>query len=113
MAKANGLSGLYIVTDGIIGCGKSAQNSELKKHLPLDFPQGNFVFTYEPGGNEEADLIRQKLKYEEMSPDEEMRLFAKSRSITIPQIVVPALTRGGYCLIRQKCNNKFSLSSFW
>lgn len=113
MAKANGLSGLYIVTDGIIGCGKSAQNKELKAHLPLDFPQAEFLFTYEPGGNPEADLLRQKLKNEKMTPVNEMRLFAESRSITLPQVVVPALAMGGYSLIRQKCNYKFSLSSIW
>lgn len=99
MAKANGLSGLYIVTDGIIGCGKSVQNKELKIHLPLDFPEAGLLFTYEPGGNPEADLLRQRLKHEKMSSVDEMKLFAESRSITLPQVVVPALARGGYSLI--------------
>ncbi len=112
MAKANGLDGLYIVTDGIIGCGKSAQNKELKRHLPLDFPQAELLFTYEPGGNAEADLLRQKLKHEKMSPEEEMRLFAESRSITLPQVVAPALSRGGIVLSDRSVTTSLAYQAF-
>lgn len=86
---------MYIVLDGIIGCGKGAQIGEFKRDLPLDFPGLDVVFTYEPGGNAEADKLRQRLKYEKMSAEEEMRLFAESRAITVPQVVVPVLARGG------------------
>lgn len=95
MAKANNLPGLYIVFDGIIGCGKSEQIRQLKEHLPLDFPEQEFVFTYEPGGTPDTEELRNKLKYSEMTPEEEMHLFAKSRSITIPKVIVPVLKRGG------------------
>lgn len=100
MARANGLPGLYIVLDGIIGCGKSAQIRELKNHLPADFSGSDFIFTYEPGGNPEADVLRQRLKHEKMSPNDEMNLFAESRSITLPKVVAPVLARGGHCHIR-------------
>lgn len=94
MAEANGLPGLYVIFDSIIGGGKGAQIGELKRKLPLDYPNLDITFTYEPGGTPEADRLRQRLKFENMSAEEEMDLFVKSRSITIPQVIVPALTRG-------------------
>lgn len=91
MGVANNTLGLYVVFDGIIGCGKSAQINVLKTSLPHDFPQLNFLFTYEPGGNKEADLLRAKLKTMQMDSVEEMELFAQSRKITLAQVVKPAL----------------------
>lgn len=93
MAEANNLPGLYVVLDGIVGCGKSAQTDELKKHLPEDFPGTKFLFTYEPGGTPEADKLRKRLKHETMSGEEEAKLFAESRAITTPKLIVPALLR--------------------
>lgn len=112
MAKANGLDGLYIVFDGIVGCGKSEQIRQLKQYLPLDFPQGNFVFTYEPGGNPEADVLRQKVKFEKMSPFDEMNTFAESRSITIPQVIIPALGGGGVVLSDRAFTTSLTYQAF-
>lgn len=112
MAKANGLPGLYIVLDGIIGCGKGAQINELKKHLPTDFPNSDIVFTYEPGGNPEADKLRQRLKHEQMLPDEEMYLFAESRSITLPQVVAPVLARGGVVISDRSFTTSLAYQAF-
>lgn len=112
MSKANGLPGVYVVLDGIIGCGKSTQIKELKKHLPLDFPQADIVFTYEPGGNPEADLLRQKLKYEKMLPEDEAKLFVESRSITLPKIVVPVLERGGIIISDRNLTTSFAYQAF-
>ena len=95
MISVNGYKGLYIVYDGIVGCGKSAQIARLKEVLPEDFPGIDIIFTYEPGGNPEADKIRDRVKHEKMSPLDEVMLFAQSRSITLPEIVRPALERGG------------------
>lgn len=112
MAKANGLKGLYVVVDGIIGCGKSEQRKQLEKYLPLDFPEATFKFTYEPGGNPEADELRKQLKFQKMSADEEMQLFAKSRSITIPQVVVPVLARGGIVLSDRSVTTSLAYQAF-
>jgi dTMP kinase len=112
MAKANGLSGLYIVLDGIVGTGESEQGRQLKSHLSLDFPQGDFLFTYEPGGNPEADLLRQKVKFEKMSPVEEMRIFAKSRSITIPKVVIPALLEGQIVISDRSVTTSLAYQAF-
>ena len=91
---ANGLPGLYVVYDGIIGCGKSAQVKRLRDHLPEAFPDVEILYTYEPGGNPEADKIRQRVKHEIMSPEDEVRLYGDSRAITLPEIVRPALDNG-------------------
>lgn len=112
MAKANNLPGLYIVFDGIIGCGKSAQIKELKQHLPLDFPNSDITFTYEPGGNPEADKLRQRLKYEQMSGEDEMSLFAQSRAITIPQVIVPVLERGGIVISDRSFTTSLAYQAF-
>lgn len=95
--KANKFPGLYVVYDGIIGCGKSAQIKLLKELTSRDFPDVRTVFTYEPGGNDRADVIRQKVKYEQMTPQKEVELYAASRAITLPEIVRPALKEG--CLV--------------
>ncbi len=112
MAKANGLPGFYVVIDGIIGCGKTAQRKQLENYLPLDFPNQKIVFTYEPGGNPEADLIRQRLKFEKMDPREEMRLFAASRSITLPQVVTPVLKDGGIVVSDRSVTTSLAYQAF-
>lgn len=109
---ANGLPGYYIVLDGIIGCGKTAQRKILETHLPLDFPSQKFIFTYEPGGNEEADKIRQRLKYEVMTPEKEMELFAESRRITLPQVVVPTLSEGGVVVSDRSVTTSLAYQAF-
>jgi|SRR3990172_988215 len=112
MARANGFPGLYVVFDGIIGCGKSAQIKELKKHLFMDFPGQDIVFTYEPGGNEEADKLRQRLKYENMSGEEEVEIFAQSRSITIPKVVIPVLERKGILISDRSFTTSLAYQGF-
>lgn len=96
--KANPFSGFYIGLDGIVGSGKDVQIGELGKYLPIDFPGLDILFTYEPGGNEEADVLRQKLKYQKLSPQEEVELFKESREITLESVVRPVLERGGLAI---------------
>lgn len=109
---ANNLPGYYVVLDGIVGCGKSKQNELLKKYLPLDFPTLSLTFTYEPGGNPEADKIRQRLKQEKMDPELEMELFARSRAITLPQVVAPVLARGGVVLSDRSVTTSLAYQAF-
>ena len=112
MIEVNGLSGLYIVVDGIVGCGKSEQIKQLKEHLGLDFSERDFLFTYEPGGNPEADVLRQKVKFEKMSPVEEAKTFAESRAITIPQVVVPFLAREGVVVSDRSFTTSLAYQAF-
>jgi dTMP kinase len=112
MGKANGQPGLYGVIDGIIGCGKSKQTELLKTNLRLNFPELKFLFTYEPGGNPEADIIRQDLKHRVMSPEEEVKLFAKSRSITLPQVVLPAIQEGAIVISDRSVTTSLAYQAF-
>lgn len=106
------MPGLYIVVDGIIGCGKSEQIRQLKKRLHLDFPDQQICFTYEPGGNAEADALRQKLKHEQLSAREEMELFAESRAITLPQVVAPVLREGGIVISDRSVTTSLAYQAF-
>ncbi|MEK7596183.1 MAG: dTMP kinase [Patescibacteria group bacterium] len=112
MAKANNLSGLYIVLDGIVGCGKSEQIRQLKKYLPLDFSDFDFVFTYEPGGTPDTEELREKLKHSKMTPEEEMLLFAKSRAITIPRVIIPVLERDGIIISDRSFTTSLAYQGF-
>lgn len=112
MAKANNLPGLYIVLDGIVGCGKSEQIRQLKKYLPLDFPGCEFVFTYEPGGTPDTEQLREKLKHSKMAPEEEMLLFVESRFITIPKVIIPVLERGGILISDRSFTTSLAYQGF-
>lgn len=112
MAKANNLPGLYIVLDGIVGCGKSEQIRQLKKYLPLDFPDFEFVFTYEPGGTPDTEELREILKHDKMTPEMEMLLFVGSRAITIPKVVIPVLKRGGVVISDRSFTTSLAYQGF-
>lgn len=112
MQNPHGEPGLYIVLDGIIGCGKSAQIHVLKDRLLYDFPNHRFVFTYEPGGTPEADVIRQKLIHEQMSGEEEVKLLIASRAITLPTVVRPALARGDVVISDRSVTTSLAYQGF-
>lgn len=87
--------GLYIVLEGISGCGKSTQMEILKKYLPEKYPDKEFVFGREPGGTPRAEEIRTELKNNaNLCPLVEARLFAEARKSTLDEVVRPALRRG-------------------
>jgi dTMP kinase len=112
MGASNNLPGLYVVFDGIIGCGKSAQIEILKSILPQEFPKLEFTFTYEPGGNNEADQIRSQLKSMQMDPIFEMNLFAASRKITLSEIVKPALINGNIVISDRSFTTSLAYQAF-
>ncbi len=87
-------SGLYIVLEGIIGAGKSEQLSLMQDALRDTFPNQSIIFTREPGGTPKAERLRKKLKFEKLSPEEEVELFAKARESTLAEVVRPALQKG-------------------
>ncbi|MGD8744172.1 MAG: dTMP kinase [Candidatus Woesebacteria bacterium] len=122
MLQVNGYPGLYVVFDGIVGCGKTAQIDVLKERFNQENPGAKVTFTYEPGGTPKADKLREKLKYETLSPAEEVELFKESRSITLPEIVRPILAEGGIVisdrsfttsLAYQGIGRKFGMERVW
>ena len=91
MKRNNSLPGFYIVFEGIIGSGKSVQAKLLGETLRIDYPWAGVVDTYEPGGVPEAEELRAILKNQQLTGEEEVELFIKSRSITLPRVVRSAL----------------------
>ena len=86
---------LFIVIDGVEGCGKSTQINLLAEHLRA---QGReVVVTHEPGGAPVGERIRELLldpEYPEMTPLTEMMLFCASRAQHCEQVIRPALEAG-------------------
>lgn len=92
------MKGVYIVFEGIVGCGKTTQSKLLLEYLQTKFPDRKVVWTREPGGSEVADAIRKVVQGtpfdEHMDPVCEAYLYAASRAQTLRSIVMPALNEG-------------------
>ncbi len=90
---------MYIVIEGIIGTGKSTHAKNLVEYLKEKYKDKEVIFTYEPGGTEVADTIRnvvQVLEFEEeMEHICEAYLYAASRAQSLRKIVKPVLDSGG------------------
>ena len=102
MALANE-RGIYIVLEGLPGCGKSTQMGLLTNAIIQRFGDNkNILNTYEPGGSEIADAIRRIVQatpfMEEMDPICEAYLYAASRAQTLKRVVKPARNKGDIVL---------------
>ena len=77
---------MYIVFEGIDGCGKSTQIELLKEKLP------NVVVTKEPGGTDFGLKARELLLHSEIkSPKAELLLFLADRAEHYTEVVEPNL----------------------
>jgi len=91
--------GLFIVFEGIEGCGKTTQISRAgyflqQKHLP-------FIITREPGGTPIGDEIRKILlsaKNTDIVPLTELLLYTASKVQHLQQVIHPALSSGSTVL---------------
>jgi dTMP kinase len=93
------MRGLFIVFDGIDGCGKSTQIERAAQRLADDGCA--VVTTREPGGTAIAEKIRSLI----LSPDNgtifdecELLLYAAARAQHVREKIGPALTRGAIVL---------------
>jgi dTMP kinase len=86
---------LFIVLDGVEGCGKSTQVRLLAVRLEQE--SAHVVVTHEPGGTPVGEGVRALLldpAYPEMTPLTEVMLFCASRAQHCAQVIVPALAAG-------------------
>lgn len=86
---------LFIVLDGVEGCGKSTQVRLLAARLEEEGAQ--VVVTHEPGGTPVGERIRSLLldpAYREITPVTEVMLFCASRAQHCSQVIAPALAAG-------------------
>lgn len=93
------MRGLFIVFDGIDGCGKSTQLTRAAERLKLDGYK--VVSTREPGGTEISEKIRSII----LAPDNkkmvrecELLLYAASRAQHVREKIEPTLEQGGMVL---------------
>lgn len=89
------LPGLFLVLDGIDGCGKSTQARRLARHL--ERLGRTVVHTREPGGTVFGERVRGLLldtELGEIAPMAEVFLYQASRAQLVEEVIRPALERG-------------------
>ncbi len=86
--------GLFIVFEGVEGCGKSTQVGLLAGHLRRAGRE--VVVTGEPGGTPFGLKLRKMLLKgrEDLRPETEVLLYMASRSELVEQVIAPALKAG-------------------
>lgn len=93
------MRGLFIVFDGIDGCGKSTQIAFAAKRLGQE--GHTVVMTREPGGTAIAEKVRELIlspENKEMVSECELLLYAAARAQHVREKIVPALERGSIVL---------------
>lgn len=72
---------MFIVLEGIDGCGKTTQLKFIKKYFEENFPDKKVIVTREPGGTEcpTSEKIRDVILYNEMDEYSRALLYAASR----------------------------------
>ena len=107
------MKGIFIVIEGIDGCGKSTQLKHLSKWLPISglMPDGaKLITTREPGGTKLGNCIRELLledfKADSPEPLAELLLYAADRAQHVSQVILPALNNGDWVI-----SDRFSSST--
>ena len=102
------MKGIFIVLEGIDGCGKSTQLKHLSKWLPNSglIPEGKkLIITREPGGTKLGESLRQLLlnEYKDQEPEKltELLLYAADRAQHVNQKIIPAINNGN-CIISDR-----------
>lgn len=93
------MRGLFIVFDGIDGCGKSTQLARAAERLAKD--GRDVVTTREPGGTEISEKIRSVIlsaDHAAMVDECELLLYAAARAQHVREKILPALKRGDIVL---------------
>jgi dTMP kinase len=86
------LKGVFIVLEGIDGCGKTYHSKALKEELQK---RGfHAVYTAEPSGSRVGKFIQTTLESEKISPEVEALLFAADRSEHLKREILPNLESG-------------------
>ena len=99
------MKGKFIVLEGIDGCGKTTQITELSEWLPksgLINKNATLIKTREPGGSilgrEIRDMILSNDKSNSPSILTELLLYSADRAEHISKIILPALQNGNWII---------------
>lgn len=100
--------GIFIVFEGIDGCGKTSVSKKIIEKLELYLNNDQkAIYTREPGGCKIAEDIRKViLNNNNMSPDTEMLLFAAARKEHLEQVIKNELLKNNIVIC-----DRFFLSS--
>jgi len=97
--------GLFVVLEGIDGCGKTTQLERLREWLPtsgLMPPGASLLTSREPGGTPLGRALRELLLHPpaEAAPcsDAELLLYAADRAQHVARVIRPALDAGDWVL---------------
>lgn len=92
-------NGRFITFEGGEGAGKSTQIRRLERALAGHFEE--IVVTREPGGSQQAEIIRQAIlsgSVRNLGAISEMMLFNAARAYHLADVIRPALARGAWVL---------------
>ena len=97
--------GVFIVLEGIDGCGKTTQLQALREWLPhsgLMPPSARLIVTREPGGTALGQALRELLLHPpdavRPEPMTELLLYAADRAQHVAEVIRPALDAGHWVL---------------
>ena len=91
------MSGLFITFEGGEGSGKTTQIQRLKAWIEENYEQLSLCLTREPGGTEDAEVIRGLLLNgvtQKWQPASEAMLVSASRHEHVVHVIQPALRKG-------------------
>ncbi|MBI5140047.1 MAG: dTMP kinase [Candidatus Vogelbacteria bacterium] len=89
--------GKFIVLEGMDGSGKGEVLRIVRAWLPVELPDHQFVFTFEPGGTEVGNEIRailQKNRDHDIHVVADVLLFLASRVEHLSKLIIPAIEDG-------------------
>ena len=94
--------GIFVVLDGIDGCGKTTQADLLVRALQQNTGR-EVLHLREPGSTRLGESLRALLLApgREVSPAVEVLLFAAARRQMLDEIVAPALARGAHVVVER------------
>ena len=81
---------MFIVFEGLDGCGKTTQIELLEKNL-RENGFNNIKLIREPGSTEVAEKIRELLLYNKLNNIQQLFLFLASRNIVTNEQIIPLL----------------------
>ena len=97
--------GLFVVLEGIDGCGKTTQLERLREWLPtsgLMLPGARLLTSREPGGTPLGQALRELLLHPPAGAapcsDAELLLYAADRAQHVARVIRPALEAGDWVL---------------
>jgi dTMP kinase len=102
--------GLFVVLDGIDGCGKSTQAARLAETLRRDAPGATpggtpreTLHLREPGSTKLGEMLRGLLleRGGDLTSAVEALLFAAARRQMLDEVVAPALARGAHVVVER------------